>query len=83
MISFNTPLSPEYNLISGQYLTVQSAAEATGYNAQYLRRLLRAGRLEGVRVAQMWLIRLEALQAYLERMQHRDDRRCGPQTLSN
>ena len=65
MISINTPLCYKDNLISGQYLTVQMAVEATGYNAQYLRRLLRAGKLEGIRVAQVWLIRLEALRAHM------------------
>jgi excisionase family DNA binding protein len=80
---FNTPCCSEDNLISGQYLTVQTAADATGYNAQYLRRLLRTGKLEGLRVAQVWLIRLEGLQVYLERMQSRSDRRCGPQERPN
>jgi len=35
---------------------VQAAAEATGYNIQYLRRLLRSGKLEGIKIGQMLLI---------------------------
>ena len=33
-----------------------AAAEYSGYNEQYLRRLLRAGRLEGIKIGQVWLI---------------------------
>ena len=50
MITFNSfIISQESNkgiLING-HLTVQTAADATGYNRQYLRRLLRSGKLEG------------------------------------
>ena len=46
-------------------MTVQAAAAGTGYNIQYLQRMLRSGTLEGVKIGQMWLIELEALEAYL------------------
>ena len=32
------------------HITVQEAAEVTGYNTQYLRRLLRAGKLEAIKI---------------------------------
>ena len=35
-----------------KYITVQAAAEITGYNIQYLRRLLRSGKLEGIKIDQ-------------------------------
>ena len=50
----------------GKYVTIQTAAEATGYNLQYLRRLLRAGQITGVKLGQMWLIEFHSLEAYLK-----------------
>ena len=63
-------------------LSVKAAAEAFGYNEQYLRRLLRAGRLEGTRIGQVWLIRLASLQAHLRRGLTAQDRRFGPQGIA-
>ncbi len=59
MISFNTPnISQQFysGVLINQHVTVQAAAEATGYNIQYLRRMLRSGTLSGVKIGQMWLI---------------------------
>ena len=39
-------------LING-HVTVQAAADVTGYNIQYLRRLLRSGKLEGIKIGQL------------------------------
>jgi excisionase family DNA binding protein len=36
--------------------TVQEAAEKLGYHPDHLRRLLRAGRVEGERIGQVWLV---------------------------
>ena len=81
MISFNTPsISPQSNtgILINQHITVQAAAETTGYNIQYLRRLLRSSALKGVKIGQMWLIEMDDLDAYLERVESTSDRRCGP-----
>ncbi len=81
MITFNSPYnSPESNkgiLING-HITVQAAAELTGYNQQYLRRLLRSGTLEGIKIGQIWLIEMESLETYLLHVESTSDRRCGP-----
>lgn len=42
---------------AGEAPSVKAAAEYSGCNEQYLRRLLRAGRLEGVKIGQVWLIK--------------------------
>ena len=81
MISFNTPSIPQQTakgIFINQYITVQAAANATGYNIQYLRRMLRSGALEGGKIGQMWLIEMEALETYLKRVESTSDRRCGP-----
>ena len=62
-----------------RHLSVKAAAEYFGYNEQYLRRLLRAGRTQGVKIGQVWLIRLASIEAHLRKGQTVQDRRFGPQ----
>jgi excisionase family DNA binding protein len=62
-----------------RHLSVRAAAEAYGYNQQYLRRLLRAGRLQGPKIGQVWLIKLASLETYLRNGLMGHDRRFGPQ----
>ena len=50
--SFNTLLS-DY---SYEFITVRTAAEISGYNQQYLRRLLRENSFRSKRIGQLWLI---------------------------
>ena len=64
-----------------KHLSVAAAAEHVGYNEQYLRRLLRAGRLEGTKVGQVWLIKLSSLEEHLRNGQTVQDRRFGPQGI--
>ena len=81
MISFNSPSISQQSktgILINQHITVQAAAEATGYNIQYLRRMLRSGALRGVKIGQMWLIEMDALEAYLKHVETTSDRRCGP-----
>jgi excisionase family DNA binding protein len=81
MVSFNSPSNFQKSngvVVISQHITVHAAAEATGYNIQYLRRILRSGALEGVKIGQMWLIEMDALEAYLKRVESTSDRRCGP-----
>ena len=81
MISFNTPsISQQSNsdILFNRHVPVQAAAKFTGYNIQYLRRMLRSGTLKGVKIGQMWLIELDALEAHLQRVENTSDRRCGP-----
>ena len=62
-----------------KHLSAKAAAEYSGYNGQYLRRLLRTGRIQGVKIGQIWLIRLASLEAHLRKGQTVQDRRFGPQ----
>jgi len=50
----------------------------TGYNAQYLRRLLRTEKLTGIIIGQVWLISLATLAAYMMQAEEAIDRRYGP-----
>ena len=81
MNSLNLPDSSIPSLegiLLDKFITVKAAAEGTGYSAQYLRRLLRAGKLDGIKIGQVWLISLVSLEAYLRRGKLLQDRRHGP-----
>jgi excisionase family DNA binding protein len=69
-------------VISEEYLTVEAASQITGYNGQYLRRLLRSGKLVGVRVGQTWLILFDSLVHYLDTIRLISDRRWGSRKAS-
>ena len=40
------------------YMPAQTAAEYSGYNLQYIRRLLVSGAIGGVKVSQVWLVKV-------------------------
>ena len=75
MISFNQIDSPQ---VLNNCISVQVAAYYSGYSTQYLRRLLRTGRLEGIKIGQLWLVDKGALDLYLEQAQNVTDHRFGP-----
>jgi len=84
MSSLNTQTLSKISTLQiiDNFITVQTAAEITGYNPQYLRRLLRAGKLEAIKIGQIWLISLASMDTYWLIHSKTDDRRCGPQNGS-
>ena len=80
MISLTTQTTSQSstNHIINNHITVNNAAEIPDYNIQYLRRLLRSGTLEGIKIGQIWLIEMESLETYLQHVENTSDRRCGP-----
>ena len=60
--SFNS-FVPEF---TEEFITVRSAAEFSGYNQQYLRRLLRKGVFGTRKIGQIWLIEQRDFKEYLE-----------------
>jgi hypothetical protein len=67
-----------FPILFNNCISVKDAAFHSGYNIQYLRRLLRSGTLGGIKIGQMWLIEMEALEVYLRHAETTSDRRCGP-----
>ena len=61
-----------------EYLTIPSAAAHSGYSEQYVRKLVRNGRVRGLQVGLTWLIEIASLERYLRAAQAADDRRWGP-----
>jgi excisionase family DNA binding protein len=74
----NPPLKNSTGILVEKYISVQAAADVTGYNIQYLRRLLRSGALKGVKIGQIWLIKMQSLETHLQHIETTSDRRCGP-----
>ena len=68
---------------SNDYITVRTAAEISGYNQQYLRRLLRDNAFRSKRLGQLWLIDREEFIKYVYKANKSKDKRFGPQISCN
>ena len=65
-------------IVFNNCISVKAAAFFSGYNKQYLRRLLRNDRLPGMKLGQTWLIDKFRFDAYLENANRTQDKRFGP-----
>ena len=74
MISINQAISPQ---VLNNHISVQVAASYSGYSTQYLRRLLRQGKIEGTKIGQLWLVEKGVLDVYIEKAQDATDQRFG------
>ena len=75
MFSLSQPGFPE---VLTNHVSVQVASLYSGYSLQYLRRLLRNSKLEGIKVGQVWLIDKSGLDFYIKQAQDTTDERFGP-----
>ena len=64
--------------ISRDYLSVSQASELSGYNQQYIRRLLRRGFFRTKRIGQIWLIEKSEFISYVDNARQSVDYRFGP-----
>ena len=69
-------------VVLNNLISVKVAAECSGYSPQYIRRLLRCGKLPGLKVGQVWLVEKSSFEAYLEKACQATDRRFGPKQPS-
>jgi len=60
------------------WLTVQEAADISGYNPEYLRRLIRNQRIKYRKISYIYQINRESLSGYLSRAQNTADKRYTP-----
>jgi hypothetical protein len=51
------------------------------HSLQYSRRLLRLGKLEGLKIGQIWLIDMAYFEAYLAQANDSSDQRFGPKSF--
>jgi hypothetical protein len=61
MNAFSPPQDSSSRGVLDNHMSIQAAAEYSGYNLQYLRRIVRKGEVEGVKVGQVWLVDLTSL----------------------
>ena len=64
--------------ILNNHISVQAAAGYSGYSMQYLHRLLRSGKLDAIKIGQIWLVDKGTLDVYIEQVQVSPDHRYGP-----
>jgi excisionase family DNA binding protein len=60
------------------WITIQEACQMTGYNAEYLRRLIRNGKVKARKVSIVWVVDQDSLQDYASQNKDTTDRRRGP-----
>ena len=65
-------------IVFNNCISVKGASFHSGYNEQYLRRLLRDSRLAGMKLGQTWLLDKRAFETYLENANLVKDKRFGP-----
>ena len=66
-----------------EWLTVQDAAKLSGYHAEYVRLLIRQGKLTARKFGPVWAISKYSLLAYLDIARKSDDGRLGPKARKN
>ena len=64
--------------MSEDWITTAEAAESSGYNTEYIRRLARKGTLLAKKFGSAWQISRSSLTAYLLVTQNDSDNRSGP-----
>ena len=60
-----------------EWLTIQQAAKISGYHAEYLRIIVRAGKLVAHKFGPVWAISKKSLLSYLQTAEKSDDGRQG------
>lgn len=64
-----------------EWLTIWQAAKLSGYHAEYLRIIVRAGKLVAHKFGPVWAISKKSLLSYLQIAEKSADRRHGPKPI--
>jgi hypothetical protein len=78
MNAFSDPQDVSAGVVLDNYMSIDAAAEYSGYNPQYFRKLMRSGAFEGIKIGQVWMVSIESLDAFLKGIQQSGDWRYGP-----
>jgi excisionase family DNA binding protein len=62
----------------GEWLTVTEAAKISGYHPEYIRELIRDGKIIAKKFSIVWMVNRESILSYLEKARNSDDRRYTP-----
>ena len=66
--------------MNDDWITVQEAAEISGYHAEYVRTLIRGGKIKAQKFGPVWAVSKEVLLSYVDRARKIQDGRHGPKT---
>jgi excisionase family DNA binding protein len=58
---------------SDKWLTINEAAKLSGYHPEYVRRLLRQGKIRGKKFSIVWMVDHKSLLEYMESQKSRED----------
>ena len=61
-----------------EWLTVNEAAELSGYNAEYLRRLMREMKIKYRKFSFLYQVNRESLIGYMKKAENSTDKRLSP-----
>ena len=50
-----------------EFISTEEAAEKLKYHVEHVRRMMREGSIEGVKIGRTWLVRRAALDGYMKR----------------
>ena len=64
-----------------EWLTIQQASKVSGYHAEYLRIIVRAGKVVAHKFGPVWAISKKSLLSYLKTAEKTGDRRHGPKVI--
>ncbi len=60
---------------SEEWLTVQEAAKLSGYNPDYLRELIRQGKIKAQKFSIVWMVSSDSFSEYLKKAQNMGGKR--------
>jgi excisionase family DNA binding protein len=49
------------------FISTEEAAEKLAYHVEHVRRMMREGSIQGLKIGRTWLVRREALDSYMKR----------------
>lgn len=61
-----------------EWITTSEATQISGYHPEYLRELIRLGKIEGKKFGILWQVNKMSLITYLKEAGESDDKRHGP-----
>ena len=61
--------------MADDWITTREAVKLSGYDANYIRVLIRGGRIKAEKVFVVWLVSRKSLEAYLREQAERGERR--------
>jgi excisionase family DNA binding protein len=61
-----------------EWLTTEQAAELSGYHTEYIRQIIKAGKIQAKKFGPVWQVDKQSLLAYLKEAREKGDKRWGP-----